>query len=343
EMLAAKQRSGSEAVAVATIAEEAERCRRVAHNLLNFASQSDSHRTQFDLNALTRGVIDLRAYDLRAASIDVQVDLQEDLPPVVGDYGEIQQLVYNLVDNAYYALGAEDGGTLEIVTWAEGDEVHLRVADSGPGIPEKLLGRIFEPFVTTKPRGEGTGLGLAICRRILEVHGGEISGHNRPGGGASFDAVLPASGARASAPPEKSREASEKSPTPDGSVEVLFIDDEPSLCALVDEYLSRRGHSVTVVQTGEEGLEKAVEGDFDVIVCDMRLPGISGEDVCMGLLDRKPEAAERIVVATGDVLSPQTQSFFDRSGLPHIHKPFKLNQLEAAIARIMEGSPVREA
>jgi two-component system NtrC family sensor kinase len=125
----------------------------------------------------------------------------------------------------------------------------------------------------------------------------------------------------------------------DGSAQVLFIDDEPALCSLVAEYLTRQGHDVTVEQTGEEGLQRALDEHFDVIICDMRLPGISGEDVCMALLEQKPEAVDRMVVATGDILSPQTQDFFDRTGLPHIHKPFKLDQLESEIARIMSGRP----
>jgi len=115
-----------------------------------------------------------------------------------------------------------------------------------------------------------------------------------------------------------------------------------SLCSLVNEYLTRLGYEVEVAATGEEGLETALAEDFDAIICDMRLPGISGEDVCMALLEQKPSAAERVVVATGDILSPQTQEFFDRTGLPHIHKPFKLIELATAIDRLMSGRPVRD-
>lgn len=345
EVLADQTRDSAKLKAVKTIADEAARCRDVAQNLLNFARQSESRLTEFDFNAVTRGVCDLRAYDLRSADIELIADLQEDVPPMVGEYGQIQQLVYNLVDNAYQALEASGGGTLEIATWAEEDRVHLRVADSGPGIPETVIDRIFEPFVTTKARGEGTGLGLSICRRIVEAHGGEIEGHNRPGGGACFNMVLPTSGAGRAAVKEEGpvEDSSERPSRPDGPLRVLLIDDEESLCALVQEYLSRHGHDVAVAHNGEEGLARATEGHFDAVVCDMRLPGISGEDVCMTLLDHDPAMADRIMVATGDILSPQTQSFFDRTGLPHIHKPFKLNQLQDAIARLVEGRSVREA
>lgn len=345
ELLAEDAGEGPYAEAVATIFQEAARCRDVAQNLLSFARQTDDRQSEFDLNALIRGVFDLRAYDLRSASIDVISDFGNDLPTIVGDYGQIQQVIYNLIDNAYHALQSEGGGTLEVATWSEGDSVYVRVADDGPGIPEELLDLIFEPFVTTKPRGEGTGLGLSICRRILEDHGGAISANNRPGGGASFSATLPAGGTSSAddRPGERAEEAEEAVDEGRAPATILFIDDEPSLCSLVREYLKRRGHEVTVATTGEEGLDLARGSDFDVIICDMRLPGMSGEDVCLALLEEKPESAQRMIVATGDILSPQTQSFFDRTGLPHIHKPFKLDQLEEAISGVMKGRPVRSA
>ncbi|MGM0491865.1 MAG: PAS domain S-box protein [Armatimonadota bacterium] len=344
EVLAGQLRDGEKLKAVTTIAEEAARCRDVAQNLLNFARQSESRLTEFDFNALTRGVCDLRAYDLRSADIELITDLQEDLPPMVGEYGQIQQLIYNLVENACRALQVSGGGRLEISTWAAEDYAYLRVADSGPGISETVIDRIFEPFVTTKPRGEGTGLGLSICRRIVEAHGGEIEGHNRPGGGACFVTMLPASGAIPAGAKEDEpvEDSSERPIQPDGPLRMLVIDDEEALCALVQEYLHKHGHDVAVAHTGEEGLARATEEHFDAIICDMRLPGISGEDVCMTLLEHDPEMADRIVVATGDILSPQTQSFFDRTGLPHIQKPFKLDQLQTTIARLVEGRPVRD-
>jgi len=351
ELLASRPHDESDTVAIATIAQQAERCRDVAKNLLNFARQTEDRWTELDLNALIGGVCDLRAYDLRAAHIDVGTNFAPELPPVVGQYGQLQQVIDNLVDNAHHAM-RETGGALEIATWCDGGLVHVRVADTGPGIPDNILGRVFEPFVTAKPRGEGTGLGLSICRRILEDHGGAIEAHNRPGGGATFVASLPTieTATPAEGAPEGAREPAqevepERTPVaaaPAGPARVLFIDDEPSLCALVKEYLSRQGHDVKVAATGEDGLESALAEDFDAIICDMRLPGISGEDVCIALLEHKPSAAERVVVATGDILSPQTQEFFDRTGLPHIHKPFKLGELQTAIGRLMSGRPVRD-
>lgn len=342
DLLAADHRYDADRVAIATIAEEAERCRKVAQNLLNFARHTDDRMIEFDFNALIGGVFDLRAYDLRAARIEVITRLAEGMPRVLGDYSKLQQVMYNLIDNAYYALDGRGGGSLEISTWSEDGRVYARVSDSGPGIPESLLDRVFEPFVTTKPRGEGTGLGLSICKRILDEHGGTIKAGNSGETGAAFTISLPVAPVGTREAPEPSETEPLEAPTVGDRLHVLFIDDEPSLLALVGEYLRRMGHQVTVAGTGEEGLELALQGDYDMIICDMRLPGISGEDVCMRLLEDKPEAAERIVVATGDVLSPQTQDFFERTGMPHIHKPFKLEALNRTIANRIAGRPVGE-
>lgn len=320
---------------IRTIAEESERCRAVAQGLLNFARQDEEDTNHFDLNALIRGIFDLRAYDLRAAEIVLKADLAQDLQQVVGEYGQIQQVVYNLIDNAYYALQQQYGGVLEISTRNNREGVVIEVADDGEGIPESIRDQVFEPFVTSKPRGEGTGLGLSICRRILERHGGTISAHDREERGVVFRVTLPAAGP---APVTDIEMVEDQSPAPEEeireAIRLLFIDDEPSLRNLVTEFMQRKGHDVTVAATGEEGLSMALEDDFDAIVCDMRLPGINGDEVCSRLLQERPDLSKRIMVATGDVLSPQVQEFFDQTRLHHIHKPFKLAELETDVVHL---------
>ncbi len=329
EMLKARFAGTDEADTMRTIAVEAERCRHVARNLLNFARQTDDRMISFSMNDLVRAVLNLRAYDLRASDIEVVTTLG-DLPDVFADYGQLQQVVYNLVDNAYYALREQGGGTLSVSTVAGDGQVRVCVADNGPGIPPRLAGRVFEPFFTTKPRDQGTGLGLNICRRIVEDHGGAIE-YEDAQPGARFTMTLPATAAL-SAETDCRGPEDDLPAVPASESRVLFIDDEPALCTLVSEYLGRLGHPVNIAASGEEGLEAALGGDFDVIICDMRLPGMSGEEVCEALLERRPEIARRLIVATGDILSPRTQEFFDRTGLPHIHKPFRLDELADIVA-----------
>lgn len=343
-MLATALGGSAHAEMVSTIEQEAERCHRVARSLLSFARQSDERRLAFDLNELVQGVIDLRAYDLRQANIRLVNQFSEGLPQVVADYGQVQQVIYNLLDNAHYALAEHGGGEIRVRTWAEGSTVRIEVADDGPGVPPALRDTIFEPFVTTKPRGEGTGLGLSICRRIIEDHGGTISLERDGKRGACFSIALPASRAAEPAAPSTPAgrsEAGRSAPDVRGA-RILLIEDEEALCALVSDYLTRLGHEVTTVRSGEEGLAAALETDFDAIVCDMRLPAMTGEEVCERLLAHDPELSSRILIATGDILSPQTQSFFDRTRLAHIHKPFRLQQLAGLIADLTAGRRVSE-
>lgn len=346
DMLTDAFEDGRGVYAIRTIAKEASRCRAVAQNLLNFARQTDGELTEFEIPGLVLGVTDLRAYDLRAARIEVHTDFAEDLPPIVADYGAVQQVVYNIVDNAYDALREQEGGHLEIRAWASDGHVSIEIKDDGPGLPEGAGERIFEPFFTTKARDAGTGLGLSICRRIMREHDGDIRARNHEDGGAVFTITLPLRREVASEP-ELDTPASQRSPQPEQRAardvtsmheeqretgRILFIEDEKALSRLVAEYLEAHGHEVTLASTGEEGLRAALAESFDCIVCDMRLPGITGEEVCTRLLEEKPDIAGRIIVATGDILSPSTQQFFERTGLAHIHKPFSLNDLSAQIA-----------
>ena len=344
ELLSERLADTPSADGIDIIAQEADRCRAIAQGLLNFAHQTDNDSASFDLNALIQGVFDLRAYDLRAADIALKADLADGLSEVVGDYNQIQQVIYNLIENAFDALQENGGGEITVTTGEDGEQVYVRVEDTGPGIPSSMLKRIFEPFATTKERGEGVGLGLSICRQILDLHGGTIRAENSAGAGAVFTVTLPVADA-SSMPGPTERDADEEpeeiSTERDG-VRVLLIDDEAPLRVLMSEYLQRAGYAVTVAATGEEGLEFALAEDFDAIVCDMRLPGINGDEVCRRLLEERPDQVQRTVIATGDVLSVEVQHFLDRTGLAHIHKPFKLADLEKTLDDLVSHEAISD-
>lgn len=353
DLLMDSLRGTEDEFAAMTVRQEAQRCARVAQNLFNFARQDEERMIEFDLNMLIRGVRDLLAYELRAASIEVECDLAEDLPRIIADHGQIQQLVYNLMDNAYDALQEQGGGQIRVSTWQDEDLVRVQIDDDGPGLRVESAEQAFEPFYTTKSPDEGAGLGLSICRRIARGHGGRILAEPNDDGGARFTLSLPLDAtqalcaARDSTKKENRPMAHGRLLPPEDDVtrttgRVLFIDDEPSLCELIDEYLSRLGHEVTIAHDGEEGLRIAREEDFDLIICDMRMPGMSGQELCARLTAERPELVDRIIVVTGDILNSQTQDFFTTTGLPHIHKPFKLDQLDRIIDGFLVGEPVTD-
>jgi signal transduction histidine kinase len=142
-----------------------------------------------DLNALARGVTDLMAPVLAAKHITCATQLAADLPHVLADGHQVQQVLLNLLTNAVDAMPT--GGAVSVSTRRVGGEAVLAVADTGPGVPPEARARLFEPFFTTKDRQGGTGLGLAICRQIVQAHGGSIAVADAPGGGAAFEVRLP--------------------------------------------------------------------------------------------------------------------------------------------------------
>jgi two-component system NtrC family sensor kinase len=174
------------------ILQEAQRTKQIVQNLLSFARQMPPQRNALQLNVILRRTIQLRSYDFNSHGIDVSEHLDQDLPEVIGDAQQLQQVFLNILNNAYDAVH-EIGrlARIEIMTTKAGNSVEVSFCDNGQGIshPDK----IFDPFFTTKEVGKGTGLGLSICYGIVKEHGGEILCHNNTGGqGATFIVRLPA-------------------------------------------------------------------------------------------------------------------------------------------------------
>jgi two-component system NtrC family sensor kinase len=174
------------------ILQEAQRTKQIVQNLLSFARQMPPQRQAVQLNSILSRTIKLRAYDFSSHGVEIVENFSDDLPEVVGDSHQLQQVFLNIINNAYDAVN-ETGrpARIEISTSAVDGFAEVSFRDNGPGItnPE----RIFDPFFTTKEVGKGTGLGLSICYGIVREHGGEIFCHNREDGpGAIFIVRLPA-------------------------------------------------------------------------------------------------------------------------------------------------------
>ncbi len=167
---------------------EAGRAARIVNDLLTFSRQRPLVLTDLDLNGLVRDVI-TTAREMGTAPWEL--DLAPDLPLIQADGEQVRQVLVNLVQNAEYSIRGRQDGSCRISTVYDGDIVRCEVMDTGPGVPPELLGRILEPFFTTKPAGDGTGLGLAIVHGIVRAHGGQVLVRNRPEGGASFTFELP--------------------------------------------------------------------------------------------------------------------------------------------------------
>ncbi|MBI2836554.1 MAG: hypothetical protein HYX85_02540 [Chloroflexi bacterium] len=177
---------------VELINREAKRTAGIVKNLLTFARRQPTSRQPTDVNAAIRNVLSLRAYEQKVHNIEVVANLASDLPPVMGDAFQLQQVFMNIVINAeYFMTEAHGRGTLTVSSERAGNTVRISFADDGPGISQENLGRLFTPFFTTKEVGKGTGLGLSICHGIVTEHGGRIRAESEPGKGATFIIELP--------------------------------------------------------------------------------------------------------------------------------------------------------
>jgi two-component system NtrC family sensor kinase len=174
------------------IENESRRCGDLMRNLLMFARQSPRTLQANDVNALVGRAVTLIRHQLELQGIELEQNLNPELPPVVCDAGQIQQIVLGLLVNATEAMKASNGGKLRVETRRDGDAgVVIGVRDDGPGIPPEVMPHIFEPFYTTKTDEQRTGLGLAVAKSIVETHGGEITVESQPGKGAAFTIRLP--------------------------------------------------------------------------------------------------------------------------------------------------------
>ncbi len=318
--------------AAAKIRSAAERCARIVRTFLAMARQQPPQRGPVAIEEVVAAALDIANYALRSANIDVQIDLADDLPPIDADADQLHQVLLNLLINAHHALQDVDGPRRVRIT---GRHEHaaarllLTVADNGPGIPEALRARVFEPYFTTKPTGVGTGVGLAVSLGIIETHGGTLTVEHASGAGAAFVITLPVAGPdtlRSAARP-----ASLASP---GSRTILVVDDEAEVRETLGEILTRAQHRVTMVSSGHEALERLSGQRYDVIFADMRMPGIDGRALYGEIARRWPDQAARVVFVTGDMLTATLSEFIAASGRPLIEKPFLPGDVRRMVGEI---------
>ncbi|MFQ5704384.1 MAG: ATP-binding protein [Gemmatimonadales bacterium] len=313
---------------------ESRRASQIGRQLLKRVRKEGKDREPFDVNAVVREALASRRRQFVAHGVRVEASLSHEVLPVVGDAGEIEQIIVNLFANAEFAMyDANGGGVLRVTTALRENLVELCIEDNGPGIPPEILPNVLEPFVSTKG-DQGTGLGLAIARRIARSHGGELEAGNVPTGGATFRLTLPTQASlKLSAP---AGERPDASLWPAGRrVRVLIVDDERGIRHSVGRLLTRRGLEVETVDNVPAALEKIDSGPlFDAIFCDFHLAGATGISLYNELCKRDPLLAKRFVLMTGDILGADASRFLEETGCPYLAKPFEANELVALAHRL---------
>jgi CheY-like chemotaxis protein len=235
------------------------------------------------------------------------------------------------VMNAIQAMGQSGGGRLVLRTHVANERVVLEVSDTGPGIPAEVRERIFEPFFTTKD--DGTGLGLSVSYGIITAHGGNID-VTSSSEGTTFRIVLPACSPVAAAEAEAERPIFVERSRLQG-VRLLFVDDEPSLRSGVSAFGRLRRMHVVTAADGASALEASRLGEFDVVVCDLRMPGMDGPAFFEVLRGEKPELAAKTIFVTGDMVGASSRAFLESAGQPVLTKPFDFDGLEDAMAQML--------
>lgn len=324
---------------VERIVSQARRMSRIVQNLLVFARDREPEWTATDLNAVIRQVVEMREHELSVANIRVELELEEDLPVIRADPYQLQQVFFNLVLNAEQAMReAHQGGRLTVRTTLlpDGEWLRAEVIDDGPGILPQNLKRIFDPFFTTKEVGKGTGLGLSVCYGIVEEHGGRIWAESEYGHGATFIVELPVRPAEETTASPKPLVTKETIP-PSAPCRILVVDDEDTITSMLGRVLPLWGYQVTIAGDGQEALRRLSEEQFDLILCDIRMPGMKGQELMARLQEERPEYAQRIVFMTGDTVSPDTQEFLQGAGRPVLRKPFTLELLQGLLQEWRAG------
>jgi len=174
------------------IKSEAERCQIIIRNILTFARKPDNLTTYININEVVSRTIDIKTHQLRVDNIKSEFILDPDLPNILADFNQIQQVVINIVNNAQDAMKKSDGKRqLSITTTHDLEFIYIAISNNGPSIPQEHLDQIFEPFFTTKKAEQGTGLGLSISRDILQKHNGDIRVSSKEGEGVTFTLEIP--------------------------------------------------------------------------------------------------------------------------------------------------------
>jgi GAF domain-containing protein len=304
------------------IRESAERASQIVRNLLQFARKLTSSREDMDINEVVERVLALATNTAVTQNITVVRRLTPGLPPTAGDPGQIQQVVLNLVTNAFQAM-AETGGLLTVRSRLAGGRLRLDVEDTGPGVPAEIRTRIFDPFFTTKPVGQGTGLGLSVAHGIVSAHEGRIWVEDASAG-ARFVVELPV---RTSAPAVTE---TDEAPIP-RDARILVVDDEEHVAQVLGDLLQELGVQVTIAHSARAARELLARERFHLITLDVIMPGENGTDFWRHLRTEHPDMAARVVFVTGNV-DPAILAFVESTGRPVLAKPYSLKALRALIA-----------
>ena len=250
------------------------------------------------------------------------------------DEHQLIQVLINLLTNAEQALRRSNcQGQVLVRATTSDNMIRISVIDDGPGIPPELLSKVFEPFFTTSGVGVGTGLGLSICYGIVRQHDGNMSAQSAPGEGATFHVELPVVG------PEDSDALDSLDRRPpwfaSASGHLLVVDDEPHIRDLLARYSELEQYTVDLASEGEEAWRKLQARYYDCILLDLKMQGMSGQELFQCIGDSDPELAKRVIFITGDTISSITRNFLSLTENAVLNKPLDIELLGSRVRELL--------
>ena len=317
---------------------------KLTNQLLGYARKGRYEVKPIQVNQLVEETS--KAFGRIRKEITIHRELANDLFPIEGDLGQIEQVLMNLFVNAADAM--PQGGDIFLKTInipygdirgklynpKPGDYVLLTVTDTGMGMDPKTLDRIFEPFFTTKELGRGTGLGLASVYGIIKGHGGYVDVESEEGRGTTFKIYLPAS----------NREIQKTIEVPDhiikGTGTILLVDDEEMVLEVGERFLKVMGYQVLTAREGREAIEvyQKHRDTIDLVLLDIIMPNMKGGEVFDRLKEINPEV--KVLLSSGYSIDGEASQILERGGSGFIQKPFDMNQLSQSIRAMLGNNSV---
>ena len=308
----------------------AQRARFIVRDLLTFAQRVNLNPKPIQLNEVLQLSLTQMKSNINNHQIEVITHLAPNLPITMGDPRQLEQVFINLLTNACQALEKMTCPRQIVISSQKINQtILIKLVDNGGGIPAEILKQIFEPFFSTKEMGQGTGLGLSICFGIISEHKGRIWADNAPDSGAVFYIELPIKTPPIA--PKLPEKMANNRHVKQPHLQILAIDDEGTVLELLNRVLSPLGHQVDLVSNGHTALEKLGQNSYDLIICDVLIPYLSGIELYKIAREKFPETAQKFLFVTGNATDLQTKHFLEKSGLPWLAKPFLPTELEILI------------
>jgi PAS domain S-box-containing protein len=325
------------------VLQQARRAAAIVQNLLALAVPTGQKRGKVKIDETVRRALESVQKSLDQKNIRVDLAVSPPLPDVEGDSRLLTQVFANILTNAEQAISAvRDRGAIHISISHSDGSVVVSFSDNGPGIPQEIVDKIYDPFFTTKRPGGGSGLGLTICLGVVKDHSGRIEVQSAANG-ATFRVVLPAAVEKLRAPAPAAA-ASRNVPAVSSALrgrKLLIVDDEESIREIVQEGLSARGMSVESAGSSEEALSFLAANTYEIVLCDFNLPGLNGDQLFDKLRAQAGGSTPRFVFMTGDLLDPSTIASFTAKGAHVMQKPFHVSALATLLSELLQEQPVK--